>query len=93
MKLGPVTKIDKKNKTTSKDFDDEVMPANFDVIVALMLWVKVLVFAQKADFFAKIANISKIKKAIAPEGISSETKCVFTYVLTPRINPRKAHPD
>ena len=25
MKLGPVTKIDKRNKTTSKNFDDDVM--------------------------------------------------------------------
>ena len=28
MKLGPVTKFNKKNKTTSKNFDDDVMPKN-----------------------------------------------------------------
>ena len=33
MKLGPVTKLDKENKTTSKRFDDDVMSANCDVIV------------------------------------------------------------
>ena len=33
MKLGPVTKLDKRNKITSKKFDDEVMSANCDVIV------------------------------------------------------------
>ena len=33
MKLGPVTKFDKRNKTTSKKFDDGVMPASCDVIV------------------------------------------------------------
>ena len=33
MKLGPVTKIDKRNKTTSKKFDDDVMSENWDVIV------------------------------------------------------------
>ena len=33
MKLGPVTKIDKRNKTTLKKFDDDVMSANCDVIV------------------------------------------------------------
>ena len=33
MKLGPVTKLDKENKTTSKKFDDDVMSANCDVIV------------------------------------------------------------
>ena len=28
MKLGPVTKLDKRNKTTSKKIDDDVMLAN-----------------------------------------------------------------
>ena len=33
MKLGPVTKIHKGNKTTSKKFDDDVMSGNCDFIV------------------------------------------------------------
>ena len=33
MKLGLVTKLDKKNKTTSKKFDVDVMSENCDVIV------------------------------------------------------------
>ena len=33
MKLGPVTKLDKGNKTTSKKIDFEVMLENCDVIV------------------------------------------------------------
>ena len=33
MKLGPETKFDKRNKTTSKKFDDDVMLRNYDVIV------------------------------------------------------------
>ena len=33
MKLGPVTKFDKRNKTTSKKFDHDVMSENWDVIV------------------------------------------------------------
>ena len=33
MNLGPVTKLDKKNKTTSKKVDDDVMSASRDVIV------------------------------------------------------------
>ena len=33
MKLGPVTKLDKRNKKMSKKFDVEVMSANCDVIV------------------------------------------------------------
>ena len=37
MKLGPVTKLDKKNKTTSKKFDVDVMSENCDVIV--IFWI------------------------------------------------------
>ena len=33
MKLGPVTKLDKKNKTRSKNFGNDVMSANCDFIV------------------------------------------------------------
>ena len=33
MKLGLVTKLCKKNKTTSKKFGDDVMSANHDVII------------------------------------------------------------
>ena len=33
MKLGAVTKLDKKNKITSKKFDDDFMLANCDAIV------------------------------------------------------------
>ena len=38
MKLGPVTKLDKRNKTTSKSFDDDVMSANCDVIVIFPIY-------------------------------------------------------
>ena len=33
MKLGPVTKYDKRNKTTSKNFDDNVMSGNCNAIL------------------------------------------------------------
>ena len=33
MKVGPVTKLDKRNKTTSTKFDDEVMLENCDIII------------------------------------------------------------
>ena len=33
MKLGPVSKLDKRHIATSKKFDDDIMLANFDVIV------------------------------------------------------------
>ena len=37
MKLGPVIKIGKKNKTTLKKFDFEVMSANYDVIAIFLI--------------------------------------------------------
>ena len=33
MKVGQVTKLDKRNKITSKKFDDDVMSENCDIIV------------------------------------------------------------
>ena len=38
MKLGPVTKLDKKNKTTSKKIDIDVMLKNCDVVVIFQIF-------------------------------------------------------
>ena len=38
MKLGPVTKLGKKNTASSKKSDDDVMSKNYDVIVFSNLW-------------------------------------------------------
>ena len=38
MNVGPVTKLHKRNKTTSKKFDDDVMSANCDVIVIFPIY-------------------------------------------------------
>ena len=38
MKLGPVTKLDKRNKTTSKKIGDDVMLANCEVIVIFPIY-------------------------------------------------------
>ena len=38
MKLDPVTELDKRNKTTSKKFDDDVMSENFDVSVIFQIF-------------------------------------------------------
>ena len=38
MKLGPVTKIDKRNKTQIKKIDDDVMSKNYDVIVVFPIY-------------------------------------------------------
>ena len=37
MKLGPVTKLDKRNKTTSKKTGNDVMSANYDVMVTFLI--------------------------------------------------------
>ena len=37
MKLGPVTKLNKKNRATSKKIDDDVVLANYDVIVIFVI--------------------------------------------------------
>ena len=39
MKVGPVTKLDKRNKTTLKKFDDDVMSENCDIIVIFFLFL------------------------------------------------------
>ena len=38
MKLRPVTKLDKRNKTTSKKFDDDVMSENCHIIVIFRIF-------------------------------------------------------
>ena len=37
MKLGPVTKIDKRNKATSKNVDNNLMSANCEIIVIFFI--------------------------------------------------------
>ena len=38
MKLGLVTKLDKRNKTTSDNIDDDVMLTHFDLIVNFLIY-------------------------------------------------------
>ena len=38
MKLGPVTKLDKRNKTKSKKVDDNIMSENCDVIAIFPIY-------------------------------------------------------
>ena len=38
MKLGPVTKIEKRNKKPQEKFDDGVMTENYDVIVIFSIY-------------------------------------------------------
>ena len=38
IKFGPVTKLDKRNNTASKIFDNDVLPANYDVIIIFQIY-------------------------------------------------------
>ena len=38
MKLGPVTKLDRKNKATSKKIDNDAISENCDVIVIFLIY-------------------------------------------------------
>ena len=38
MKFGPVTKLDKRNKTVSQKFDNDAMPTNCDVIFIFAIY-------------------------------------------------------
>ena len=38
MKLAPVTRVDKRNKTTSKKFDDDGMSRNCDIITIFSIY-------------------------------------------------------
>ena len=38
LKLGPVTKLEKRNKAMSKEFDDDAMPANCHIIVIFPIY-------------------------------------------------------
>ena len=38
MKIGPVNKLDKRNKTTSKKFDDDALSKNCDVITIFPIY-------------------------------------------------------
>ena len=40
MKLGPVTKLDKRNKITLRNFDDDVVTINCGVIVILPIYAQ-----------------------------------------------------
>ena len=41
MKLGPVTKFEKRSKPTSKKFDDDVMLENCDVIDIFLIYGRI----------------------------------------------------
>ena len=49
MKFGPITKIDKRNTSTSKKFDDDFMLIDCNVIVFFLVYGKFAAI-QRSDF-------------------------------------------
>ena len=80
MKFGSVTKLDTKNKTTTKKFDDAVMLANCDVIFIFSIYGRFGEIRKPA----KNPDISKGGRALVLKGIFSETTyvCVLTYQIS-----------
>ena len=58
IKLGEVTKLDKRNETTSKKFDDDVMSENCEVIV--IFWI----FNQFEKSRGRVSNRESAKSYI-----------------------------
>ena len=56
MNLGPITKLDKSNKTTSKPFDDDIMLENYDIIVIFPFYDQFGVI-RKPDFGRIVCKI------------------------------------
>ena len=67
MKLGPVTKIDKKNKTTSRKYDDDAMWENCDVTVVVwhnshtIALSKGTIWPKNANFLQKMLTLTKLR--------------------------------
>ena len=68
MKLGPVTKLDNRNKTTSKKFDVELMSKNYDVIVIFRI------FGQFGAIGGRIPETESAKVMFSVIGTSCFTK-------------------
>ena len=86
MKLGPATKLDKRNKTTSKKFDEGIMSASCHVIVIKFLdnleqsgsrisdaYSVKLIFSLKVTFYLTKTG-SRTKKSLAQLSIIALNK-------------------
>ena len=80
MKLGPVTKLYKRNTATSKKLDDDVLSANYDAIVIFRFMANLERFRSRISD-AWSAEIDKIKEVLVLKGTFSETT-MFVYSST-----------
>ena len=62
VKLGAVTKIDKRNTALSREIEDDVMSTNCSAIVFFLIYVKSPYFCQKCWLFAKTLTSAKLRR-------------------------------
>ena len=94
MKLGPVTKLDKRNKTTSKKSDVDVMSENCEVIATFWIFCqfgavrrpdsghrlcKIYVFSYSNLLFYKKLK-TKLKKVKSPKGQQDFMFTVYSII-------------
>ena len=95
MKLEAVTKLDKRNKATSKKFDDYVISAHIDVIIIFSNYGQFgrnsdyrrkKNFPKNPDILQKNADISNIKRALVLQGMFFKTETMYVSVPTSQIS-------
>ena len=77
MKLGPVTKLDKKNKSTSEKFGNDVMSGKYDVIVIFLIYVQFGAI-RKPDSGRKVC---KTKVLYISDGYYTEFNIITSYYI------------
>ena len=90
MKLGPAIELDKRNTATSKNFDDDVMWVNCDVIVIVPIYLILSLFHFSISIFpipmVQLTQFFKgyINKDLPPQSIQS------THIHTMTLTSQKA---
>ena len=79
MKLGPVTRLEKRNTTTSKEFDNHFMAVNYDFIVIFPIYGQFGAI-QKPD--AAISLITTLHLTKTKSRIKKSVKSTHTIALS-----------
>ena len=76
MKLGGVTKIDKRNTALSREIEDDLMSTNCNAIVFFSDLCQISLLLLKVLTFCKKTDISKVKEVLVLKGIFFANTCV-----------------
>ena len=89
MKLGPVTKLYKRNTVTSKELDDDALTTNNDFAVIFRLMATLEQSGNRVPGIWS-AEIINFKEVLVLKAIFSETTCMWcTYVPKFKHNPKE----